>query len=237
MPTRDDLKDIEPSARLYTEDDAVFMTASLVWKAETDAPVLTDASYLRRQAADHHPLRAAQVLRAVHRGPPSRARALAHRACRLRSRSKPSSTAPPRSSTPPVARIDVLSTHVFGDRAKKIRKPANYLEEKLRDMPPTSASSARCATACNDVAPDDLLLQCSGRAAHHGTKELCRTVSRDIQSLSEHSSYIAGNITFFLDASLGLDQHRAELIIKIFSIASVVFFAADACRLHLWYEF
>ncbi len=29
VPTRDDLKDIEPSARLYVENDAVFMTASL----------------------------------------------------------------------------------------------------------------------------------------------------------------------------------------------------------------
>ena len=36
VPTRDDLKDIEPSARLYVENDAVFMTASLVWKAETE---------------------------------------------------------------------------------------------------------------------------------------------------------------------------------------------------------
>ncbi|NKF31673.1 magnesium transporter, partial [Pseudomonas sp. BGM005] len=42
VPTRDDLKDIEPSARLYVENDAVFMTASLVWKADTDAPTLTD---------------------------------------------------------------------------------------------------------------------------------------------------------------------------------------------------
>ena len=30
IPTREDLKDIEPSSRLYTADNAVFMTASLV---------------------------------------------------------------------------------------------------------------------------------------------------------------------------------------------------------------
>ena len=55
------------------------------------------------------------------------------------------------------------------------------------------------------------------------TKELCRTVSRDIQSLSEHASFISGNITFLLDASLGLINIEQNAIIKIFSIASVVF--------------
>ena len=46
VPTRDDLKDIEPSARLYVENDAVFMTASLLWKADTDAPTLTDVAFI-----------------------------------------------------------------------------------------------------------------------------------------------------------------------------------------------
>ncbi len=54
-------------------------------------------------------------------------------------------------------------------------------------------------------------------------KELCRTVSRDIQSLSEHASFVAANITFLLDASLGLINIEQNSIIKIFSIASVVF--------------
>lgn len=54
------------------------------------------------------------------------------------------------------------------------------------------------------------------------TRELCRTVSRDIQSLSEHTAFISGNITFLLDASLGLINVEQNAIIKIFSIASVV---------------
>ena len=50
----------------------------------------------------------------------------------------------------------------------------------------------------------------------------CRSISRDIQSLSEHASFISGNITFLLDASLGLINVEQNAIIKIFSIASVV---------------
>ncbi|MET0173623.1 MAG: CorA family divalent cation transporter, partial [Agrobacterium vaccinii] len=46
---------------------------------------------------------------------------------------------------------------------------------------------------------------------------------RDIQSLSEHASFISGNLTFLLDASLGIINVEQNAIIKIFSIASVVF--------------
>ncbi|MGO8374014.1 CorA family divalent cation transporter, partial [Rhizobium ruizarguesonis] len=53
--------------------------------------------------------------------------------------------------------------------------------------------------------------------------ERAGTVSRDVQSLSEHASLVAANITFLLDASLGLINIEQNSIIKIFSIASVVF--------------
>jgi magnesium transporter len=54
-------------------------------------------------------------------------------------------------------------------------------------------------------------------------KELCRSVARDIQSLSEHAGFISSNISFLLDATLGLINVEQNAIIKIFSIASVVF--------------
>ncbi|MNY42027.1 Magnesium transport protein CorA [compost metagenome] len=40
--------------------------------------------------------------------------------------------------------------------------------------------------------------------------------------MSEHAAFISGNITFLLDASLGLINVEQNAIIKIFSIASVV---------------
>lgn len=53
--------------------------------------------------------------------------------------------------------------------------------------------------------------------------ELCGLVARDLQSLGEHAAFVANNITFMLDASLGLINVEQNAIIKIFSIASVVF--------------
>ncbi len=225
VPTRDDLKDIEPSARLYVENDAVFMTASLVWKAETDMPTLTDVAFIltgNRFVTIRYaqPKSFALFIAALHRVPEQWRNGTSLLAKLLETIIDRTAEILEMS----VARIDILSTHVFGDRAKKMRKPANYLEEKLRDI----AGHHRLVSKVRDSLSSlsrlmTFFYNIPAVQQDHGTKELCRTVSRDIQSLSEHASFIAGNITFLLDASLGLINIEHNSIIKIFSIASVVF--------------
>ena len=225
VPTRDDLKDIEPSARLYVENDAVFMTASLVWKAETEAPTLTDVAFILagnrlvtiRYA---HPKSFALFIAALHRVPENWRSGAALLAKLLETIVDRTAEILELS----VSRIDILSMHVFGDRARKVRKPSNYLEEKLRDI----AGHHRMISKVRDSLGSlsrllTFFYTIPAIQQDREAKELCRTVSRDIQSLSEHASFIAGNITFLLDASLGLINIEQNSIIKIFSIASVVF--------------
>nr|WP_245355588.1 magnesium transporter CorA family protein [Rhizobium leguminosarum] len=225
VPTRDDLKDIEPSARLYVENDAVFMTGSLLWKADTEAPTLTDVAFILagnrlvtiRYA---HPKSFALFIAALHRLPENWRSGAALLAKLLE-------TIVDRTAEileVSISRLDILSMHVFGDRAKKTRKPSNYLEEKLRDI----AGHHRMISKVRDsLGSLSRLLTffhtIPAIQQDREAKELCRTVSRDIQSLSEHASFVAGNITFLLDASLGLINIEQNSIIKIFSIASVVF--------------
>ena len=47
-------------------------------------------------------------------------------------------------------------------------------------------------------------------------------MQRDVQSLSDHASYLGNKITFLLDALLGGITLEQNNIIKIFSIAAVV---------------
>jgi magnesium transporter len=47
-------------------------------------------------------------------------------------------------------------------------------------------------------------------------------MQRDVQSLSDHASYLSSKITFVLDALLGVVSIEQNNIIKIFSIAAVV---------------
>jgi magnesium transporter len=50
-----------------------------------------------------------------------------------------------------------------------------------------------------------------------------RNVSRDATALSDHASFVSNKINFLLDATLGLINIEQNAIIKIFSVAAVVF--------------
>jgi magnesium transporter len=54
------------------------------------------------------------------------------------------------------------------------------------------------------------------------TRSQLQSMQRDIQSLSDHASYLTAKITFLLDAMLGVVSIEQNNIIKIFSVAAVV---------------
>jgi magnesium transporter len=49
-----------------------------------------------------------------------------------------------------------------------------------------------------------------------------RTMQRDVQSLSDHASYLSSKMTFLLDAMLGVVNLEQNSVIKIFSVVAVV---------------
>ena len=54
-------------------------------------------------------------------------------------------------------------------------------------------------------------------------KTRLKTAQRDITSLTDHAGFLNGKISFLLDAVLGMISIEQNAIIKIFTIASVVF--------------
>jgi len=120
---------------------------------------------------------------------------------------------------------DGLLLKIFGgEGAQHKRRPPKTLENLLNDI----AHHHRLVSKARDslVSLSRLMTFLSSVPlvqADQEATDLCRSISRDIQSLSEHAAFISGNITFLLDASLGLINVEQNAIIKIFSIASVVF--------------
>lgn len=224
IPTRDDLKDIEPSSRLYIEEKAVFMTASLVFRSDTEIPGLTDVGFIlsggRLVTIRYAEPRSFTLFKtSMHRFPGGcrdgavvltrLLETIADRTAEILEEA--------------VIKIDDLSMAVFGDKAAAKRRPPHFLEARLRDV----AGHHRLVAKTRDsLASLSRLLTFVYTVPEvqedKDTRELCRSISRDIQSLSEHASFISGNITFLLDASLGLINVEQNAIIKIFSIASVV---------------
>ncbi|WP_289710531.1 CorA family divalent cation transporter, partial [Escherichia coli] len=52
---------------------------------------------------------------------------------------------------------------------------------------------------------------------------LAKTVERDVRSLDEYLAKMSTEINFLLDATLGLINIEQNSIIKVFSIAAVLF--------------
>jgi magnesium transporter len=71
--------------------------------------------------------------------------------------------------------------------------------------------------------------------SHHYTQQLedhepskivrqkMQTLNRDVDSLNDHAAFLSGKMNFLLDATLGMINLEQNQIIKIFSIAAVVF--------------
>lgn len=225
IPTREDLKDIEPSSRLYTADNAVFMTASLVCRADSEQPEITDVAFVLAKnmlvtVRYAEPRSFDLFSAAMHRIPGGCANGtvlvsrlfetIVDRTAEILEMA--------------VSRVDGLSLQVFDAQRTGQRRPPHYLEARLMDV----AAHHRLVAKTRDSLASlsrvlTFLYALPAVQESKETKELCRSISLDIQSLSEHASFISGNITFLLDASLGLINVEQNAIIKIFSIASVVF--------------
>lgn len=225
IPTREDLKDIEPSSRLYTADNAVFMTASLVCRADSEQPEITDVAFVLAKnmlvtVRYAEPRSFDLFSAAMHRIPGGCANGtvlvsrlfetIVDRTAEILEMA--------------VSRVDGLSLQVFDAQRTGKRRPPHYLEARLMDV----AAHHRLVAKTRDSLASlsrvlTFLYALPAVQESKETKELCRSISLDIQSLSEHASFISGNITFLLDASLGLINVEQNAIIKIFSIASVVF--------------
>jgi len=224
IPTREEMEAIEVSSRLYHENGALFMTATLPARTDSDdllmAPVtfvlvggkLITVRYHEPRAFKTFPQRAekvsvgctngAAVLMALLEANVDRTADILERAQH---------------------EVEGISREIFrGDTGKPAR----------RDLMGVLQLVGRKGDLCSNIGDCVLSLQ---RLAgffgqmltqQNGDKDLrgrVKTLARDLQSLSDHSAFLSQKITFLLDATLGLINIEQSNIIKIFSIAAGVF--------------
>ena len=232
LPTPDELKDIEPSSRLYVEHDAIYMTASLLYRADSSYPLLTDVAFIlhrgrlitiRYAEPKAFELFSASLLR-LNGQCDTGAKLLGHLLETIVDR-----TAEILETL--AARLDALSITVFVNRKAAKRRPPRFLEHKLLDIASHQQLVAKVRDSVVSLSRLVLFLQSQPAVRREEeAAELCDLVVRDLQSLGEHAAFVANNITFMLDASLGLINVEQNAIIKIFSIASVVFLPRPSSR-------
>lgn len=225
VPSRDELRDIEPSSRLYIENGAAYLTASLVSKSETDFAEIADigfvlagarlitiryaepkafAIFTANAAREFAGLDGRDVLTRL-------VEAMIDRCAEvLEKRSR---------------RIDTLSSEVFS------RGSINNPEAVTRDLEATlgviashQRTIAKVRESLMSLSRVAGFLQALPQISEDKKlRQRCRSVARDIQSLSEHADFISENIIFLLDASLGLISVQQNQVMKVLSVAAMVF--------------
>jgi magnesium transporter len=225
LPTRDELKDIEPSSRLYQEDGATYMTATLLHKADTDEPETTNVAFiLHRQRlltiryAEPRPFRAfmdyagrertlltdgAQVLVLL-------LEAIVDRNAEVLERTG--------------TEVDSISRRIFSRRVGTRRSRGADIETALTQIAWNQNIAAKARESLVSLGRlVSFAMLAEGKSGGQGYREHLKSIGRDLDSLASHASFLLSNVNFLLDAALGLINVEQNQIIKIFSVAAVIF--------------
>jgi magnesium transporter len=221
VPTREEMQEIEVSSRLYVENGARYMTATLMCHSDTMTPKTTPVTFI---LAGHR-------LVTVRYDDPRPFAIVEHklgRAC------------PPKVTGESVmmdlidavidrsadilervgAEIDQVSHSIFEpDIAtpdyKDVLKALGRKGDLLSKVRESLVSIGRLLLFLTNEA--ETLKWTKDSRAH------LQSMRRDTSSLSDHATYLTNKVTFLLEAMLGVVNLEQNAIIKIFSIAAVIF--------------
>ena len=128
--------------------------------------------------------------------------------------------------------IDQLSSLIFGlDRPDTVRLSTADLQSILRRIGSVqfvlnkvheSLVTQMRAISFLSISPTENGMGAAGRKEKI-VRETLKSLARDIQSLLDNSSYMIQNIGFLLDAAMGRISIEQNAIVKIFSVAAVIF--------------
>jgi magnesium transporter len=218
LPTREEMREIEISSRLYQENGALFMTATLMTQADTLSPETEPVTFI---LVGHR-------LLTIRYANPLPFQVFAGQVQRQQDSCLSGDSVLAGLLDAIVDRIaDVLEKvqHDMNQVSRTIfaRQKTDF-EEVLRTIGLAEGLNSRARESLVSIGR---LLTFLGRPAEGKPNKpfsrSLKTLSRDVLALSDHSTFLANNITFMLNATLGMVNIEQTDIIKIFSVASVVF--------------
>ncbi len=224
IPTREDMQEIEISSRLYIENGARYMTATLMCHSDTDMPRTTAVTFI---LGDHRLV----TVRYDLPKPFALVEAKLARSC-----------------TPSItgemvlmelldavidrcadilercgAEIDQVSHDIFEPESERHGHAKQYSQILIsigRKGDLTSKVRESLVSIGRVVAFLSAVVE--GVKWSKDMREQLKTMQRDVASLTDHASYLSSKITFVLDAMLGVVNLEQNNIIKLFSVMAVV---------------
>lgn len=235
IPTREELAEIEASSRLYQEDGAAFMTANLIRRGEHDRPESSPVTFIVKD----------NRLITIRYHQPQAFPAYVKRAM------KPQTTAMTGwgiyislleavvdRAADHLERVGLIveetSKKTFGagrtlagGRKRQRRRDVNLREliENIGEEGDFTSKMRESLVSIGRIVAfaQALTEQMKQTREMKDNRARINILRRDIQSLTDHASFLSAKISFLLDAVLGLISIEQNGIIKIFSVAAVVF--------------
>jgi len=225
LPTREESEEIEFSSRFYVEDDAVFMTATLLTGVEKGEPVNSPMTIAVRGGrivtVRYEDFRALRQFVSIAAKPGSHCdnvesvfnqmiEAIVDRAADVIEQI--------------AARVEHLNKEIFSrDRSNKRERP---LQEVIGDLGFQDDLAAKIRESLHSL---ERLVRFAGLAlpntfdkgANRGRLKLA---GRDIQSLEAHIAFLSSKISFLLDATLGLISVEQNEVIRVLTLVATIFF-------------
>ncbi len=227
VPTKAEMQEIEPSSRLYEKDGALYMTASALRGLEEHHPTTTPIGFVLAgnrlvtiryatpkpvRTFENHARRDPELVRD---GPTALVRLLDAIIDRLADEIETVS-----------ARMEQLSHEIFQEQQDERRIPATKLTALLTSIGQTQTVLTKIRYSAVSTLRLLSFFAASNLVHEEERKELrhhVTSLTSDVISLGEHASFLSDNLTFLLDASLGLISIEQNAAMKLFSWAAVVF--------------
>ncbi|HET9904537.1 MAG TPA: magnesium transporter CorA family protein [Xanthobacteraceae bacterium] len=223
VPTREEMQEIEVSSRLYIENGVRYMTATLMCQSDTEAPKTSPVTFIlagnrlvtvRYDEPRPFSLVTTKLARHCAGGTTGASvlmdllDAIIDRAADILERNS--------------AEVDIVSHQIFEPTERRSSRSRTY-NHIMRTIGRKGDLNSKVRESLVSIGRLVLFLanEADGLKWPKDMRAQLKVMQRDVQSLSDHASYLSNKITFLLDAMLGMVSIEQNNIIKIFSVAAV----------------
>ena len=225
IPTREEMREIESSSRLYEEAGALYLTATVVTKLDTQLPEKAQITFILRgtrlvtnRYVDPLPLR--RFIAHTERHPQANTTAPAVLVGILESIVERIADVIERVG----ADMDGASSEIFSRHmlpgGKRPRSQRDF-RKVLERIGQSGELIAKARESLASLARLLAFVQQSTVTLPVEVRTRLRTLSKDVVAMSDHASFLAANLNFILDATLGMINIDQNNILKIFSVVTV----------------
>lgn len=223
VPTREEMKEIETSNRLYEDNGALYMTTTVAAQLDTDRPISTAVTFIlagnrliTNRYLDTKPFQ--QFINYAGKHPAACSNAVTVLAGLMEAFIERIADVLERVG----ADLDSVSSNIFA-RNGNGQPTSRDLRAMIERIGFNGELNSKGRESLVSLGRLLMFVQQSVPGISTEQRDRFHSISRDVLSLSDHASFLGSKVSFLLEATLGLINVEQNNIIKIFSVAAVLF--------------